>query len=280
MMKQMKKYVLDLAVVENICLHPVCYLLKLTADERLPEMIPGQFVEVRVDDSPTTFLRRPISIHYFDKQNNELWLLIQVAGAGTHRLSKVTRGETLNVILPLGNGFSMPQAKEATPLLSGNAFAVKSNPEDMRILLIGGGIGVAPLLFLADTLQSLHYQPEFLLGARTCDFLWQFETFDAMGVVYVTTEDGSLGKKGFVTFHPVLQSNRYDKIYACGPQPMMEAVAKYAKTTHIDCEVSLENRMACGIGACLCCVERTVNGHVCVCTEGPVFNINQLTWQT
>jgi dihydroorotate dehydrogenase electron transfer subunit len=259
---RMKRYLMDLQVVENTRLHPDIYLLKLTSGQKLPEMIPGQFVQVRVDDSPKTFLRRPISIHYINKRNNELWLLIQVVGEGTGRLAKYRPGETVNVMLPLGNGFSAPQTNEQTTLL-----------------LIGGGIGIAPLLFWGETLKSIGYQPEFLLGSRTRAYIIQLGAFEKIGKVYLTTEDHSIGEKGFVTHHPILQSKKFDKIYACGPLPMMVAVARYAKSSDIDCEVSLENSMACGIGACLCCVENTVQGNVCVCTEGPVFNIKQLTWQ-
>ena len=100
-----------------------------------------------------------------------------------------------------------------------------------------------------------------------------------MGDVYVTTEDGSMGEKGFVTQHSLLSQEHFDRIATCGPKPMMMAVARYARATGSSCEVSLENMMACGLGACLCCVEKTVEGHVCVCKEGPVFNINKLLWQ-
>jgi len=257
----MKKYLMDLKVVENKQLYPNYGLLKLTSDKRLPEMIPGQFVQVRVDGSPKTFLRRPLSIHFVDKKANELWLLIRMAGEGTHRLSRVEAGETLNVILPLGNGFSIPESSSAKPLL------------------IGGGVGMAPLLFLGDALKSIGFDPAFLIGVRSKEEAVQLEAFERIGKVYPTTEDGSLGEKGFVTHHSILATKKWDKIYACGPQPMMVAVAKYAKATETACEVSLENLMACGIGACLCCIENTVNGNVCVCTEGPVFNMNQLKWQ-
>ncbi|MDE6062764.1 MAG: dihydroorotate dehydrogenase electron transfer subunit, partial [Duncaniella sp.] len=98
------------------------------------------------------------------------------------------------------------------------------------------------------------------------------------GKVHVCTEDGSEGVKGFVTAHPCLEEE-YFRYYCCGPAPMMKAVAAVARRNGTDCEVSLENMMACGLGACLCCVEKTVKGNVCVCTEGPVFNINELTWE-
>ena len=258
----MRKYLMDLKVVENLRLHLNYCLLKLTSGRPLPEMIPGQFVQVRVDDSPQTFLRRPISINFVDKKTNVLWLLVQLVGDGTRRLSKYVSGETVNVMLPLGNGFSIPQT-----------------PVDDRLLLVGGGVGTAPMLYLGETLKSIGFKPEFLLGARTKDDIMQLDEFKKIGMVYITTEDGSMGECGFVTNHSILIDKKPDWLYACGPKPMMVAVAKYAKTYGIPCEVSLENMMACGIGACLCCVENTVKGNVCVCTEGPVFNINQLTWQ-
>ena len=258
----MKKYVMELKVVENIRLHSRYSLLKLTSSQSLPEMIPGQFVQVLIENAPRTFLRRPMSINYVDKKANELWLLIQLVGEGTRWLSTVESGKMINVILPLGNGFSVPRASV-----------------DAKILLIGGGVGTAPMLFLGETLKSIGFEPAFLLGARTKEDVMQRDQFEEIGMVYVTTEDGSSGEKGFVTNHSVLREKKIDMIYACGPKPMMVAVAQYAKAGGITCEVSLENMMACGIGACLCCVENTVQGNVCICTEGPVFNINQLIWQ-
>ena len=120
--------------------------------------------------------------------------------------------------------------------------------------------------------------PTFLLGARTKNALLEMEAFERIGRVWVTTEDGSAGEQGFVTQHSVLQRERFDKICTCGPKPMMMAVARYAAKEDIACEVSLENMMACGIGACLCCVEKTTDGNRCVCTEGPVFDTRQLLW--
>lgn len=256
----MRKYILDLKVVENVRLHPNYCLLKLAADTPLPEMKPGQFVEVRVDGSPGTFLRRPISINYVDQQKNQLWLLIQLIGDGTRRMATYQAGDAMNLILPLGKGFSLPEKPEA------------------RCLLIGGGVGTAPLLFMGEVLKQSGFEPEFLLGARSKSDLMQLDDFKRYGEVHITTEDGSMGEKGFVTDHTVLLGEPFDRIYTCGPKPMMVAVARYADSAGTVCEVSLENTMACGIGACLCCVENTKEGHVCVCTEGPVFNINQLTW--
>lgn len=257
----MKKNILDLTVVENVKLHINYVLLKLSSQTELPEMLPGQFAEIRVDGSQTTFLRRPISINFVDKQRNEVWFLIQLVGDGTKRLAQIQKGETVNVILPLGNGFTMPHDRSE------------------KLLLVGGGVGTAPMLYLGQQLAEEGYTPTFLLGARSQNDLLQLDEFSKYGHIATTTEDGSHGEKGYVTQHSILEEIHFDKIYTCGPKPMMMAVAKYAKSNQIECEVSLENTMACGIGACLCCVENTTEGHLCVCTEGPVFNINKLLWQ-
>ncbi len=259
--KSMKKHIVDLKIVANDKLGDKHILMKLTSDIPLPEMRPGQFVEVRVDHSASTFLRRPISINYVDKEKNELWLLIQLVGDGTRQLATMEVGDKLNLVLPLGNGFSDPQ------------------PQQKTLLLIGGGVGVAPLLQLGNYLKQKGLQPMFLLGARTQKDLLLMNEFEKIGRVLVTTEDGTAGEKGFVTNHSILTTEKIDKIYSCGPTPMMKAVASFASKSGIDCEVSLENKMACGLGACLCCVTETKEGHKCVCSDGPVFNIKDLTWQ-
>ena len=258
----MKKFLLDLEVKSKAWLNPAYALLVLTSPDKLPPILPGQFVEVRVDGSPATFLRRPISVHQVDYEKNELWLLVQVVGDGSRRLAELEAGDVLNVILPLGNGFSLPPRKDA------------------RVLLVGGGCGIAPLLYLGAYLRQQGYvRCDFLLGARTAADLLQLDEYRRYGQVFTTTEDGSHGERGFVTHHPVMHEGGIDMIYACGPTPMMKAVASLAREAGIACEVSLENTMACGLGACLCCVTDTTEGHVCVCTEGPVFNINKLKWQ-
>lgn len=257
----MKKYILDLTVREVEHLNARYVLLKLTDDQQtLPDMLPGQFVEVRIDDSPSTMLRRPISINYVDRDANELWLLVALVGDGTRRLGSLSAGDTLNCVLPLGNGFTMAKRP------------------DERILLVGGGVGVAPLLYFGERLKAVGAVPTFLLGARSASDLLMLDRFQAIGTVAVTTEDGSMGEKGFVTNHSLLQQATFDRISTCGPKPMMVAVARYAAQANIPCEASLENLMACGLGACLCCVEKTVDGNLCVCTEGPVFDTRRLLW--
>ncbi len=258
----MKKYILDFQLTENKQLHSAYALMKFrpASGEALPEIMPGQFAEVRIDGSATTYLRRPISIHNVIAEQNEVWLLVRKAGDGTKHLASLPVGSIVNMVLPLGNTFTYPLDMQHSPLL------------------IGGGVGVAPLLYWGKELAQKGYKPTFLLGARSKNDLLQLPEFEAVGRLLVSTEDGTMGEQGFVTQHSVLQEE-FSYIYTCGPKPMMMAVADIARRKGVACEVSLENLMACGVGACLCCVENTVSGHVCVCKEGPIFNIEKLRWQ-
>ncbi|MDR1526795.1 MAG: dihydroorotate dehydrogenase electron transfer subunit [Dysgonamonadaceae bacterium] len=260
----MKKRIANWKVKENITFNQNYCLLKLTLeDEPFPEFLPGQFVQVKIDNSEKAFLRRPISVHYVDEKERELYLLIQIVGTGTRYLSCLQPDDSLNLIYPLGNGFSIPDPSK----------------KSKKLLLIGGGIGSAPLLYLGAFLRERGFTPTFLIGARSERDLLQLEEFNKLGTVYTTTENGRSGEKGYVVDHSLLRKKDADFIYTCGPNLMMLSVARYARENGIPCEVSLENRMACGIGACLCCVEHTIYGNTCVCTKGPVFNINELEWQ-
>ena len=265
----MKKYILDLTVRAVERLSPKHVLIRLTDSHPLPEMLPGQFVEVRVDGAPSTFLRRPISINFIDRTANELWLMVAMVGDGTRRLGQLKEGDTLNCVLPLGNTFTLPDSLQPS--------ASSPNPRS-SYLLIGGGVGVAPMLCLGAKLHEMGCTPTFLLGGRTATDLLELDIFKRYGRVCVTTEDGTMGEQGFVTNHSVLNES-FDRIATCGPTPMMKAVARYARQKGVECEASLENMMACGLGACLCCVEKTTEGNLCVCKEGPVFNVKRLLWQ-
>ncbi len=255
----MSKYCFDFSVCGREELTKEHVVLRLTNGAPLPEMCPGQFVEVLVDNSPTTFLRRPFSIHYADYEKNEFSLLIHVVGDGTRALANKKEVELVNCVLPLGNRFTRANKGE-------------------RVLLVGGGVGVAPLLFLGAEARALGAEVVFLLGAKTKGELLELDRFPKIGRVAITTDDGSFGEGGMVTQHSILRQERFDRIQVCGPKPMMMAMAQYALDRDIDCEVSLENMMACGLGACLCCVEKTVEGNLCVCKDGPVFNVKQLLW--
>lgn len=232
------------------------FSLVLKHDGRMQPIAPGQFVEVLVEDEPRVMLRRPISVHDVDAEAGTLSLLIQVVGNGTRRLGTLTVGDHLNLVYPLGHGFTLSD--------SGS-----------HALLVGGGAGIAPLLHLSKELKARGVQCTILLGGRTAELIPVRDEFQPYGEVCLATDDGSLGHKGLVVSHPAF-SQSYDMIYTCGPTPMMKAVARSAAERGIRCEVSLENMMACGVGACLCCVTDTDQGHRCVCKDGPVFDITTL----
>lgn len=256
-----KKHLMDFRVAEVDSFGNGYSLLKLSPiGEEMPLIMGGQFVNIQVNKSKNTFLRRPISVNFVDYEQQLLWLLVKDAGEGTHALCQAEVGETLNLLLPLGRGFSVPAQKEDS------------------ILLIGGGVGTAPMLYWGKILKDNGYNPRFLLGGRKESDLLELDEFRQIGEVFVSTEDGSAGEQGFVTVHSVMQT-KIDKMYCCGPAPMMKAIAKIAAQKECECEVSLENKMACGLGACLCCVEDSKEGNVCVCTSGPVFNTKELKWE-
>lgn len=260
--QNMKKQIKDYVVRSNERLSDSYSLLKLQPADgsAIIDTCAGQFVEVEVPDSKSTFLRRPISINFVDRDRNELWLLVRVAGEGTRHLVALAEGRVLSLVLPLGKGFSIPADTVS------------------KVLLAGGGVGVAPMLYLGSELKKRGFEVAFLLGARSKGDLLELEEFEKIGGVYVSTDDGSMGEHGLITKNSALQKS-WQMLYCCGPMPMMKAMAAYAMRNNIECEVSLENRMACGVGACLCCVEDTVEGNLCVCKEGPVFNIKRLKWQ-
>ncbi len=257
-----KKYVSDVTVTENKPLNSSNFLIKLRSEQPLPEVKAGQFVNVEIPGSSEVFLRRPFSIFEVDYTTNEFSLLVKIVGHGSQRLSELVTGERISIIYPLGTPFTYPVSGE-------------------KILAIGGGSGLAPMLFLAATSGLSKADIDIIIGARSVTDHIDVSNYQEIGNIHFTTEDGTLGSRGFVTHHPIMQSDlsRYDKIYACGPLPMMQAVAALARRAGRFCEVSLENLMACGFGVCLCCIEPTVKGNLCVCTEGPVFNINDLLWE-
>ncbi len=255
-----KKAVADFLVVENTALNSTNFLIKLKSVHELPKVVPGQFVNIDIKGTDEVFLRRPFSIFEVDYEANTLSLIVKVLGRGSKKLTEIAVGDSCNLVYPLGNGFTVPANNE-------------------RVLLIGGGSGVAPMLFLSKISGLERNNVHLLLGARTKDDHFEVEKYAKHGVLHFATEDGSIGEKGFVTQHPIFSNLRkFDKIYACGPNGMMKAIAKEAKAANVFCEVSLENLMACGFGVCLCCIEPTNKGNKCVCTDGPVFNINDLKW--
>ncbi|MFO7755821.1 MAG: dihydroorotate dehydrogenase electron transfer subunit [Bacteroidales bacterium] len=250
----------DLELVSNTRVTKDYFILELLSHGKLPEIFPGQFVQFRVDNNKDTFLRRPISVYDVDYDRGIISLLIKVVGAGTRAMSELHKGMKVNLVYPLGNSFTLAGPRQ-------------------RSLLVGGGVGVAPLLLLARAMKEKSMDFKFLLGYQTEDHIIDKQRYSELGEMLITTEDGSYGYKGLITEHPELAGDDYDNIYCCGPEAMMRSVAGIAHSRNKFCEVSLENTMACGYGVCLCCVADTVRGNVCTCTEGPVFNIKELKWQ-
>lgn len=257
-----KKFVADFKVVENTALNSTNFLIKIKTQTNLPEIRPGQFVNVEIKEIQEVFLRRPFSVFEVDYSENTVSMIVKILGRGSEKLTQIKTGDSVSLVYPLGKSFTQPDKSD-------------------KILLVGGGSGVAPMLFLAKESGLPTENVDIILGARTRQDHIDVNQYAKYGTLYHASEDGSLGEKGFVTQHSIF-TNRlgtYDKVYACGPDGMMKAVAKAAKTAGVFCEVSLENLMACGFGVCLCCIEPTTKGNLCVCTDGPVFNINELKWQ-
>jgi orotidine 5'-phosphate decarboxylase subfamily 2 len=231
---------------------PAIYSLWIKTDKIAQYAKAGQFISIYCEDG-SRLLPRPISICEIDKEDCALHLVYRIAGAGTEEFSQKQTGDHLSVMGPLGNGF---------PLKSKKAF------------LIGGGIGIPPMLELA---KQLNCEKQIILGYRNSD-MFLLDEFKKQGEVYIATEDGSVGSKGNVL--DAIRENELDAevIYACGPTPMLRALKQYASKNHMECWISMEEKMACGIGACLACVckSKEVDGHTNVhnkrvCKEGPVF---------
>lgn len=221
---------------------------------------PGQFISVYTRDG-SKLLPRPISICETDTENGLLRIVYRIAGAGTQEFSTYKAGDSIEILGPLGNGF---------PLEAG--------AKGKKALLIGGGIGIPPMLELAKHLEC---EKQMVLGYR--DVLFLNEEFLPYGEVFVATEDGSAGTKGNVLNAIKDHGLKGDVIFACGPTPMLRALKAYAAENHIECYLSLEEKMACGIGACLACVCKSpdIDSHSMVhnkriCKDGPVFKAEEV----
>ncbi|HHU32911.1 MAG: dihydroorotate dehydrogenase electron transfer subunit [Zhaonellaceae bacterium] len=240
------------------------YYLVLKAPQIAKQATPGQFVQVKCSDTYQPLLRKPFSLHEIDKVDGRISLLYEVKGQGTKSLTKVRVDDYLDLIGPLGSGFSLPPR--------------------CRAILVGGGMGIAPLLPLAEKLKEQGQEFAAILGFNEVQKVYRLEAFQKLGQVIVTTLDGSLGEKGLVTqpLERELGSEKYNIIYACGPEAMLKNVSAIADSFGVECQVSLEAYMACGFGACLGCVcqtkELTGPTYSRVCTDGPVFNSREVIW--
>jgi dihydroorotate dehydrogenase electron transfer subunit len=245
--------------------------LVLRAPKIAKESLPGQFLNIKVSDTDEPLLRRPFSIHRVKGANIEI--LYEVVGEGTKILSQRKAAESLDTIGPLGNGFDyqLPHACRQAGITS-----------YQLPILMGGGMGVAPLLFLAEKLAKR--KNIVLLGAKTKNRVLCAKEFKDLGCeVEISTDDGSSGFKGKVTdlLRDILRTTedrRRSTIYACGPRLMVKEISRISKKHKISAQLSLEEHMACGLGACLGCAVKTKNGFQRVCKEGPVFKADEIIW--
>ena len=236
-------------IKENLAIAPQVYRMVLTGDCS-QITAPGQFVNIRLDG---LYLRRPISV--CDLGGDDLTIIYKVVGKGTEQMSRMKGGGSLQVLTGLGNGYDLSCAGDAP-------------------LLIGGGVGVPPMYLLARKLREQGKNVSVVLGFNTKNEIFYEEEFRALGCgVTVTTVDGSYGTKGFVT--DGLPEN-YSYFYCCGPEPMLKAVYKKARTSG---QFSFEERMGCGFGACMGCSCRTITGYKRICKDGPVMRKEEILWE-
>jgi len=264
-------------VISNTEISPGYFRMRLTAPRELLSSQPGQFIMVRVRDAIDPLLRRPFGI--FDLGNAPpefsggmeqpyLEMLYRVVGKGTAMLATLHHSDHLDLLGPLGKGFDPGDAGEEK-------------------ILVGGGVGLAPLYYLAKTLAATT-RVRLFIGGKTKEDVLCVTEFERLGVeTYVATDDGTLGASGLVTEvleRHLLESQGGKGIFACGPMPMLKAVAAIAERFKIPCQVSLEAYMACGMGACLGCVVKGSEhdefhpDYRCVCKDGPVFDFQELRW--
>jgi len=239
------------------------YLLTLMAPRLARSVRPGQFVQVRVADGLDPLLRRPFSVHDWDAKQGTVALLVQVRGKGSKMLADKRPGERLDVLGPLGRGFEISETKG-------------------RALLVGGGIGAAPLWSLARQLKDKTWDLTVLLGASADSLLVKAVDFSHLANTIIATDDGSAGIKGKITKLLPLAASDYNQVYACGPKPMLAALAVWTKAAGFPLQVSLDEVMACGMGVCLGCAQpvkhnKSVN-YAKVCTQGPVFDADEVVW--
>lgn len=242
------------------------YLLTLNCADIAQTAQPGQFVHLRVGDGTDPLLRRPLSIMLTNPDLDEAQILVRTVGRGTQIVAGHDEGAEYDLLGPLGTGWRTPQGDE-------------------NVMFVAGGIGVAPLVFLADRARMAENTPYVrgLFGGATEDALVCWQEFSSRCNEFTAvTEDGSAGETGRVTdiLGPEIERYRPNRVYACGPDGMLAAVAEICEGAQVACQVSMEQWMGCGVGACLgCAIPSAGGGYVRVCTEGPVFDAAQIDWE-
>lgn len=237
------------------------FKFSILSEKMAKEAVPGQFLEIKVSETLDPFLRRPISIYNVDKQKGILEFIFMVKGKGTELLSKREIGEYIDIIGPLG----------------GNGFNIK---EYKNVAIIGGGIGIFPLYELAKNIKS-SAKVNMYIGFRNKEFVVLEQEFKSVSHKFtLTTDDGSYAQDGFAINYlkQDYQKEKFDCIYACGPLPMLKAVQEFALQNNIPCQISLEEKMGCGIGTCMGCAVKLAgqDKYSRVCKEGPVFYADEV----
>ncbi|MDI6703139.1 MAG: dihydroorotate dehydrogenase electron transfer subunit [bacterium] len=261
-------FLTEATVIDHLEIASGYYRMILETPKISCQAYPGQFIHTRISDQYDPLLRRPFSIHRIDRKRGRIEILYRVVGKGTHLLTKARPGYKLDVFGPLGNGFKVDRYLKTA-------------------IIIAGGIGVAPLLTLGEELVKRGVSTRVFIGAKTRGLILCENEFKELGCeVRVSTEDGSSGYFGTVTdmFRDFLLSNEdisgsSPSLFACGPYSMFREVALLTRRFNIYCQVSLEERMACGVGVCLGCAVRVKGGvYKRVCKDGPVFSAEEVAW--
>ncbi|MGI6263352.1 MAG: dihydroorotate dehydrogenase electron transfer subunit [Succiniclasticum sp.] len=249
----MTKHLETAKVVGQRILNTTTKQIDLIAPVIAAEAVPGQFVNVQVSRHTAPLLRRPLGVAAVQRKDGVITLIYRILGEATHVLAEACTGDKLSLIGPLGHGFDRSARHP---------------------LFVGGGTGLAPLLYLADDFRTLGVMPDVLMGGRTATELFWKELYEEKaGTIGLTTDDGSLGTQGTVMalLPQMLAAKQYDCVYVCGPAPMMKAVSAAVLAAGLPCQVSLEKYMGCGLGACLSCSCQGVDKRLKVCSDGPVF---------
>jgi dihydroorotate dehydrogenase electron transfer subunit len=252
-------------IIEKKQFSPDGYVFRFQASELANTAAPGQFVMLRWSEGFDPLLRRPFSFHRINQKQGTIDILFRVVGKGTALLAEKVPGESCNLLGPLGNGFE-----------------IKSDIS--QPIILAGGMGVAPMLALADQLVALKITPIVYLGAKSKEELWCAEQFESLGCeLHLATDDGSLGFKGtgldlFLSFG--FRYSDFGFVFGCGPEPMLKQLAKLAQEKQFKCQISLETNMACGMGTCQGCVTPVVGPeqYKLVCKDGPVFDSREIKW--
>lgn len=255
-------------IVANTCVGPRLHLMTLSAPGIAAALAPGQFVHARLPHMDDHLLRRPFSVYACDAAAGSLDILYQVVGYGSEHMTRLAAGEAVELMGPIGSTWNPPAGTS-------------------RALLVGGGVGAAPLFMLCESLVSRGVEVDVVLGAQTSSALVCRERYEALlgRSPLCATDDGSFGRPGFCTSlvdEALAEAGAAGKPYGylavCGPEPLMRIVAHRALEAGVPCQVSMERRMACGIGACLSCVVETVDGRKRACVDGPVFDAEAIAW--